>query len=113
MADWVSIYPIVKTQQINLLPFFYPIFPSTSHSSSVLHGRWIDDDEALERLGRLEQPIATARPDGVPHGCVVFRVSRDLVSVSCISRFRRGSSGDVSCVSCSALEARGPSADIP
>ena len=30
----------------------------------MLHGQWIDDDEALERPYRLEQPIATARPNG-------------------------------------------------
>ena len=59
----------------------------------------IDDGEALERPDRLEQPIAAARPDGVPPGRVGFRVSRDLAGVSCVSR--------------SSLEAQGPGVDIP
>jgi hypothetical protein len=97
MADWVPIYPIDKTttKTIYLFTLSSSLFPSTSpRSSSVLHGRWIDDDEALERLGRLEQPIAAARPNGIPPGRVGFRVSRDLVGVSCVSRSRRGSSGN-------------------
>jgi len=81
-------------QKTNLLPLFYPNFLSTSpHSSSALHGWWINDGEALER------PIATACPNGVPPGHVGFRVSRDLTGVSCVSHPRRGSSGDMSCVS--------------
>ena len=73
----------------------------------MLHGWWIDDSEALELPGRLEQPIAVARPDGVPPGRVGFRVSRDLASVSCVSRSLRDSSGDVSCVSRSSPGAHG------
>jgi hypothetical protein len=43
------------------------LFSSTSPcSSSALHGRWIDDGEALEWSGRLEQPIAAARPQRGP-----------------------------------------------
>ena len=71
----------------------------------MLHDWRIDDDDALERLGQLEQPIAAARPDGVPPGRVGFQVSRDLAGVSYVSHSRRGSSGDVSCVSHSSLEA--------
>ena len=78
----------------------------------MLHGWRIDDDDALERSGRLEQPIAAARPDGVPLGRVGFRVSRDLAGVSCVSRSRRGSSDDVSCVSPISLEAQGLGVDI-
>jgi hypothetical protein len=112
MADWVLIYQIVKTKQINLLPLFYPLFSSISRSSSALHGRWIDDSEALEQLGWLEQPIAAARRNEVPLGRVGFQVSRYVTGVSCISRSRRGSSGNVSCVSRLSLEAQGSGVDI-
>jgi hypothetical protein len=89
MADWVPIYPIdTKTQQINLLPLLTLFSQSTSspHSSSVLHGWRIDDDDAQGRSGRLEQPIAAACPEGVPPWRVGFRVSRDITGVSCVSR---------------------------
>ena len=54
----------------------------------MLHGRRIDDDKALEQLGRLEQSIAAARPDGVSPERVGFQVSRDFADVSCVSRSR-------------------------
>jgi hypothetical protein len=79
----------------------------------VLHDWRIDDDAALEQLGRLEQPIAAARPNGFPPEHVGFRVSRDLLGMSYISRSRRGSSGDMSCVLRSLLEPQGPRAEIP
>jgi hypothetical protein len=65
-------------QKINLLPLFTSLLPSTSpRSSSVLHGRWIDDGEGLERLGRLEQPIAAACPQwGPSRACRVSRLKR-------------------------------------
>ena len=96
---------IQSTQKHNksIYYIFLPSFPNLplllyfSSFFVVLHGRWIDDDdEALELLGRLEQPIAAARPDGVPLGHVRFRVLRDIADVSCVSRSRRGSSGNVS-----------------
>ena len=51
----------------------------------ALHGRWIDDDdEALELLGRLEQPIAATRPDGVPTGRVWGFGSQET-SLACLA----------------------------
>ena len=112
LIDWLSSHLSNrhKTQQINLLPLFIIFSQSTSspRSSSVLHGWRIDDDDALERSGWLEEPIAAARPDRVPLGRVRFRVSRDLAGVSCVSRSRRGSSSDMSCVSRSSLKAQSP-----
>lgn len=58
----------------------------------------MNDDEALDRPGRLGQPITTARPDGVPLGCVGLLVLRDLVGMSCLSCFLRGSYCEMSCM---------------
>jgi hypothetical protein len=61
--------------------------PHPPHSSSALHGRRIDDSEALEGPGWLGQPITATHPDWVSPGHLRFRVSRDLAGVSCVSRF--------------------------
>jgi hypothetical protein len=59
---------------------FYPPFSSTS---SLLHGWWIDDDEAL--------PIATSRPQrGPSRVCGVFGFkSRRVLRIALIARCTR------------------------
>jgi len=86
--------------------FYFPIYYFFSFFV-VDDVHCFNDGEALERWGWLGQPIAA--PWRLPPRRVVFRVSRDLAGVSCISRSRRGSSGDMSCVSRSSS---GPHGDV-
>jgi hypothetical protein len=58
-----------------------------------------NDGEVLERSGQLGQPIATARPDGVPPVCVGFWVSRDFTDILAYRAPSKAPSGDVSCIS--------------
>jgi hypothetical protein len=104
----LSIHTCIQSKK-HLLHLLPSLFPSTAAplSSLLLHGRWFNDDEALERSGWLGQPITAARPNGVPPGRVGFWVSRELIGMSCASRSRRGSSDDMSYVSHSSLEALG------
>jgi hypothetical protein len=60
------------------------------------NGYWFNDDEALERSGRLGQPIAAALPDGVPPGRVGLRVSRDLVG--CLAYHVSGEAPPATCL---------------
>ena len=92
----------------------YHLFLSTSspRSSSVLHDWRIDDDDALECLGQLEQPMPLHVPTGSLSGLWSFG-SQETSSV-CLT-YRVPSEArpvDVSCLSRSSLEAQGPGADI-
>jgi hypothetical protein len=105
--------PNTQSSKTHLLSL-YPLFPSISspRSLSMLHGwRIDDDDDVLEQSGQLGKPIATAHPDRVPPRRVGFRFSRDLTGMSYISCSWRGSSGDVSCILRSLLEAQDPDVD--
>ena len=75
--------PTLNRQKTHLLPHFYPLFSSTSpHSSSALHGRWIDDDdEALELLGRLEQPPGACGVSGLK------RPRRRVLRIALLAKF--------------------------
>src|SRR3954467_6265665 len=74
---------------------FYPSFTSLPcsfylilRSFFVLKG----SDPRSSRGGRtaLGQPIAAARPDGVPPGRVGFRVLKSTRRIACVPRFRAG-----------------------
>lgn len=88
----------------NILLFFTLLFHLLS--LPTFDGHWLNDSKALERKGWLGKPIAVTHPDGVPPGLVVFRVSRDLTGVSCVSWSPRGSSSNVSCTPRSSSEAQ-------
>jgi hypothetical protein len=105
MADWQHTIESIKHIYYCLLSCFPIYYFFSFFIVDVVHR--FNDGEVLERSGRLGQPIAAAHPDKVPPGCVGFLVSRDLASVSCVSRSRRDSSGDVSCISRSSPEAHG------
>ena len=90
----------VKNTSITLFILYFSSITAPRFSLSL----WMNDDEALERPGRLGQHITTARPDGAPLGCVGLLVLRDLVVMSCLSCSIWGSYGDMSCISCSSLE---------
>lgn len=57
-------------------------FPSTSspRSSLLLYGHLIHDDDALERSGRLWQPIVYACPTGSLQGMQGFRFQETLLA---------------------------------
>jgi hypothetical protein len=69
------------------------------------------------RSSRAVSPARVAHSCHTPRrgpswACGVSGIKRPR-RLSCVSRFRRGSSGDVSCVSRSSLEAQGPGVDTP
>jgi len=89
---------------------FCPPFLIYYFSLSFVAAAWLVDQQwRISRAVRLARAANSHRicPDRAPPGRAGFRVSRDLVGVSCISRSRRGSSYNVSCVSRSSLEALG------
>ena len=56
-----------------------------------------NDGEALERSGWLGQPIAAARPDGVPLGRMGFRVSQET-SPTCLAYRTPGKAPPATCL---------------
>jgi hypothetical protein len=93
---------------INTISIFYVTFPIYLCFSFFVAADdyWFNNDEGLERLGLLGQPIAPARPRGPSRACGVSGIKRPC-QLSCVSRFRRSFSGNVSCVSHSSLEVPG------
>ena len=92
-----------NTQSINQSTTFYLLSfllnPSSSSSSFFVCSSSLQGGEPRGPRGDqvdLGQPIAAARPDGVPPGRVEFWVYKSARGLSCVPRFRRVSF-DVSC----------------
>ena len=85
----------LNNTQSNNQSTFYPSFTSLPCSFSlVLRSFFVlkGSDPRGSRGGRtdLGQPIAAARPDGVPPGRVGFRVLKSARRIACVPRFRTG-----------------------
>ena len=85
----------LNNTQSNNQSTYYPSFTSLPCSFSlVLRSFFVlkDSDPRGSRGGRtdLEQPIAAARPDGVPPGRAGFRVFKSAHRIACVPRFRPG-----------------------
>ena len=103
-----------NTQSIKSSITFYLLAflpnPSSSSSSFFVRSSSLQGGEPRGSRGSqadLGQPIAAARPDGVPPRRVGFRVYKSARRIACVPRFRRVSF-DVSCgASPPALEVHG------
>ena len=86
-----------NTQSINSSTTFYLLSfllnPSSSSSSFFVRSSSLQGGEPRGPRGDqvdLGQPIAAARPDGVPPGRVGFRVLKSTCRIACVPRFRTG-----------------------
>ena len=86
-----------NTQSINQSTTFYLLSfllnPSSSSSSFFVCSSSLQGGEPRGPRGNqvdLGQPIAAARPDGVPPGRVGFRVLKSTRRIACVPRFRTG-----------------------
>ena len=77
---------------LHLLPLLF-LLPCSSSSSFFVRSSSLQGGEPRGSRGGqadLGQPIAAARPDGVPPGRVGFRVLKSTRRIACVPRFRTG-----------------------